>query len=130
MSWWDTQARIRPWLTGLTVLLLAPSLQFASLWFYKEIEKVQAIDRSLTSLKLIRAFQPMMQGMALTGRPRRLPDHLTRSLAEIETPAQSAGFPEKLQAFQREPGLLLAHRQARDLAAAICRHAEISSSTS
>ncbi len=45
--------RIRGWLTGLIVFLLAPSLLFASLWFHNKFEKVNSIDHSLAGLHLI-----------------------------------------------------------------------------
>ena len=44
--------RIRGWLTGLIVFLLAPSLLFASLWFHNKFEKVNSIDHSLAGLHL------------------------------------------------------------------------------
>ncbi|MBO9417926.1 hypothetical protein J7481_00350 [Labrenzia sp. R4_2] len=53
--------RIRGWLTGLIIFLLAPSLLFASLWFYGNFESVRAIDRSLKGVGLLQALGPLTE---------------------------------------------------------------------
>lgn len=75
--------RIRGWLTGLIVFLLAPSLLFASLWFHNKFEKVNSIDHSLAGLHLIEALGPLMQEKALTGKIRETPAQLRERLETL-----------------------------------------------
>ncbi len=102
--------RIRGWLTGLIVFLLAPSLVFASLWFHNKFDKVNSIDNSLAGLHLIEALGPLLQEKALTGKISSTPDHLRERLEERSIP--------------------LALRQAQILASKISQITRLSSASS
>jgi len=122
--------RIRGWLTGLIVFLLAPSLLFASLWFYNRFEQVNAIDRSLEGLHLIEALGPMMQEKALTGTIGQPIDKLREQLEAFAGPEQSADLLGYLDTFHKEYNVPLALGQARMLTSSITQLAKISSSAS
>ncbi|MCK7610869.1 putative bifunctional diguanylate cyclase/phosphodiesterase [Roseibium sediminicola] len=122
--------RIRGWLTGLIVFLLAPSLLFASLWFYNKFDKVSAIDRSLDGLHLIEALGPLMQEKALTGKISAPPTTLRQRLIAFGGTARSAELTAHLDTFVREPQVPLALRQARTLSSSISQLAKLSSSSS
>ncbi|MHA7774091.1 putative bifunctional diguanylate cyclase/phosphodiesterase [Roseibium sp. M-1] len=122
--------RIRGWLTGLIVFLLAPSLLFASLWFYNKFEKVGAIDRSVAGLFLIESLGPLMQEKALTGRIDKPTDKLRKQLAAFGGKDRSADLVETLDDFLREPNVPLALRRARALSASISQLAKLNASSS
>ncbi|ASP36331.1 bifunctional diguanylate cyclase/phosphodiesterase [Labrenzia sp. VG12] len=122
--------RIRGWLTGLIVFLLAPSLLFASLWFYNRFEQVGAIDRSLAGLHLIEALGPLMQEKALTGKISQPSEKLRKQLAAFSGREMSEELTGHLDAFFREKSTPLALRQARMLASSVTQLAKISSSSS
>jgi len=122
--------RIRGWLTGLIVFLLAPSLLFASLWFYNKFDKVGAIDRSLKGMLVIEALGPLMQKKALTGTVGEPPHQLRRQLESFGSAKRSAELTAHLDAFISERNVPLALRQARTLASSISQLARLSSSSS
>ncbi|POF34822.1 putative bifunctional diguanylate cyclase/phosphodiesterase [Roseibium marinum] len=122
--------RIRGWLTGLIVFMLAPSLLFASLWFHNKIENVRAIDRSLEGLHLIEALGPLMQEKALTGKVRDLSDDFRIQLKEFGGKDSSHALLEDLEAFIAEPKVPLALRQVRNLTSSLSQLAKLSSSAS
>jgi len=122
--------RIRGWLTGLIVFLLAPSLLFASLWFYGKFDKVGAIDRSLEGLHLIEALGPLMQEKALTGKINQPPKKIRQRLEAFGGPERFADLTAHLDKFFKERNVPLALRQARMLATSISQLAMISSSSS
>ncbi|WP_422375179.1 putative bifunctional diguanylate cyclase/phosphodiesterase [Roseibium sp.] len=122
--------RIRGWLTGLIIFLLAPSLLFASLWFYNRFEQVSAIDRSLAGLHLIEALGPLMQEKALTGEISRPPENLRKQLAAFTGQEMSDELTGHLDAFLTEESVPLALRQARMLASSVTQLAKISSTSS
>jgi diguanylate cyclase (GGDEF)-like protein len=122
--------RIRGWLTGLIVFLLAPSLLFASLWFYNKFENVSAIDRSLTGLKLIQALGPLMQEKALTGNIQKPPESLKEHLVNFAGENRSAGLLQDLRTFLGDPETPLALRKARSLSMSLSQLAQLESSVS
>ncbi|MES0809509.1 bifunctional diguanylate cyclase/phosphodiesterase [Roseibium sp. SCPC15] len=125
-----TRVRIRGWLTGLIVFLLAPSLVFASLWFNNRFENVNAIDRSLTGLHLIQSLGPLMQEKALTGQIEKSPEMLRQRLAEFGRTAKEESLVAHLNRFLEEPNVPGALREARSLASSISRLANLSASSS
>ena len=122
--------RIRGWLTGLIVFLLAPSLLFASLWFYNKFDQVSAIDRSLAGLHLIEALGPLMQEKVLTGEIANPPENLRKQVAAFNDAEMSDELTGYLDAFYEEESTPLALRQARMLASAVTQLGKISSSSS
>lgn len=122
--------RIRGWLTGLIIFLLAPSLLFASLWFYNRFEQVNAIDRSLSGLHLIEALGPLMQEKALTGKISQPPENLRKQLATFIGQEMSDEITGHLDGFLTEESVPLALRQARMLASSVTQLAKISSTSS
>jgi diguanylate cyclase (GGDEF)-like protein len=122
--------RIRGWLTGLIVFLLAPSLLFASLWFYNKFENVNAIDRSLTGLKLIQALGPLMQEKALTGSIQKSPENLKEHLINFAGENRSAGLLQDLRTFLGDPETPLSLRKARSLSMSLSQLAQLESSVS
>ncbi|GAB2185489.1 hypothetical protein LAB1_27980 [Roseibium sp. LAB1] len=122
--------RIRGWLTGLIVFLLAPSLLFASLWFHNKFEKVNSIDNSLAGLHLIEALGPLMQEKALTGKIHDTTDHLRGRLNALGGEERSADLIEPLDTFLKEGNIPLALRQARILASTISQVTRLSSTSS
>ncbi|WP_208977772.1 bifunctional diguanylate cyclase/phosphodiesterase [Labrenzia sp. 011] len=117
-------------MTGLIVFMLAPSLLFASLWFYSKIENVRAIDHSLDGLHLIEALGPPMQKKALTGQVPDLSGYFRTQLAAFGGEADSRILLEDLGGFTSEPGTPLALRRLRNLTSSISQLAKIDSSTS
>lgn len=122
--------RIRGWLTGLIIFLLAPSLLFASLWFYNKFDKVGAIDRSLDGLHLIEALGPLMQEKALTGSISEIPGTLRQRVISFGGTDHSAELTAHLDSFVKETQVPLALRQARMLSSSISQLAKLSSSSS
>ncbi|MBN8179766.1 putative bifunctional diguanylate cyclase/phosphodiesterase [Roseibium aggregatum] len=122
--------RIRGWLTGLIVFLLAPSLLFASLWFHNKFEKVNSIDHSLAGLHLIEALGPLMQEKALTGKIRETPVQLRERLETLGGDELSADLVQPLDTFLNEGNIPLALRQARILASMISQVTRLSSTSS
>ncbi|MCV0427721.1 MAG: bifunctional diguanylate cyclase/phosphodiesterase [Roseibium sp.] len=122
--------RIRGWLTGLIVFLLAPSLVFATLWFNNRFENVNAIDRSLTGLHLIQSLGPLMQEKALTGQVQKSPDLLRLQLAEFGQAEMSGSLVESLDTFLEQKNVPSALREARSLASSISRLANLSAASS
>ncbi len=122
--------RIRGWLTGLIVFLLAPSLLFASLWFHNKFEKVNSIDHSLAGLHLIEALGPLMQEKALTGKIRETPVQLRERLETLGGNELSADLVQPLDTFLNEGNIPLALRQARILASMISQVTRLSSTSS
>ncbi|WP_196220551.1 putative bifunctional diguanylate cyclase/phosphodiesterase [Roseibium denhamense] len=106
---------IRGWLTGLIVFLLAPSLLFASLWFYNKFENVSAIDHSLKGLYLVQAVGPLMQEKALTGEVTANNDRLQDALLQFAGDRYAEDFLADLNKFKAEPDAAKAIRSARDL---------------
>lgn len=123
------QVRIRGWLTGLIVFMLAPSLLFASLWFHNKIENVRAIDRSLEGLHLIEALGPLMQEKALIGNVKGPSANFRVQLRELAGEDRSPALLADLEAFVAEPGVS-ALQQARKLTSALSQLAKLSSSAS
>lgn len=119
---------IRGWLTGLIVFLLAPSLLFASLWFYGKFESVQSIERSQDGLKLIQALGPLMREKAVAGQTGPLTAHLENDVIAFAGPELGKEFRETLQAFVGEPAVSKSLRTARELTLAIGEHANLASS--
>lgn len=95
--------RIRGWLTGLIVFLLAPCLLFASLWFYNKFEDVNSIDHSLDGLNLIQALAPLVEEKALSGELSALPTQLRRDLISFGGPEQTESLTRMLDIFVNEP---------------------------
>lgn len=122
--------RIRGWLTGLIVFLLAPSLLFASLWFYNKFENVNAIDRSLTGLGLIQAIGPLMQEKALTGEIQNPPENLKKQLVEFAGENRVADMLQDLRTLLGDPEVPLALRKAQSLSTSLAQLAMLESSVS
>ncbi|WP_417708503.1 putative bifunctional diguanylate cyclase/phosphodiesterase [Roseibium aggregatum] len=122
--------RIRGWLTGLIVFLLAPSLVFASLWFHNKFDKVNSIDNSLAGLHLIEALGPLLQEKALTGKISSTPDHLRERLEELGGSERSADLVLSLDTLLEERSIPLALRQAQILASKISQITRLSSASS
>ena len=124
------EVRIRGWLTGLIVFLLAPSLVFATLWFNNRFENVNAIDRSLSGLHLIQSLGPLMQEKALTGQVEQFPVMLRRQLAKFGQGETGESLVGSLDAFLEEKNVATALSEARTLASSISQLANISASSS
>ncbi len=122
--------RIRGWLTGLIVFLLAPSLLFASLWFYNKFENVNAIDRSLTGLGLIQALGPLMQEKALTGTIKSPPEHLKQQLVDFAGENRVASMLQDLRTLLGDPEVPLALRKAQSLSTSLSQLAMLESCVS
>ena len=111
--------RIRGWLTGLIVFLLAPSLLFASLWFYNKFESVEALDRSLGGLHLTQALGPLIQEKAISGEVGFIPPQLRKELASFGGTERAEYLTNLLDRFTREKDVNVSLRQGRELALAI-----------
>ncbi|TYC67553.1 bifunctional diguanylate cyclase/phosphodiesterase [Stappia sp. BW2] len=122
--------RIRGWLTGLIVFLLAPSLVFASLWFHNRFDKVNSIDTSLAGLHLIEALGPLLKEKALTGKISSTPVNLREHLEELEESERSADLMQPLDTFLQDNDVPLALRQGQTLASKISQITRLSSTSS
>ncbi len=117
--------RIRGWLTGLIVFLLAPCLLFASLWFYNKFEDVNAIDRSLSGLHLIQALTPLVEEKAVSGELSALPVPLRRDLISFGGPAQTESLTRMLDIFTNEPDVKTSLGYAQQLSTAVSHLAKL-----
>jgi len=117
--------RIRGWLTGLIVFLLAPCLLFASLWFYNKFEDVNALDRSLNGLDLIQALGPLVEEKAVTGKLESAYMPLRRNLIRFGGSNQAEGLTRMLDVFVNEPDVKTSLSYAQQLSSAVSHMAKL-----
>jgi diguanylate cyclase (GGDEF)-like protein len=117
--------RIRGWLTGLIVFLLAPCLLFASLWFYNKFEDVNAFDRSLDGLNLIQALGPLVEEKAVTGKLESAYMPLREDLIRFGGSSQAEGLTRMLDVFVNEPDVKTSLGYAQELSAAVSHMAKL-----
>jgi len=117
--------RIRGWLTGLIVFLLAPSLLFASLWFYNKFDKVSAIDRSLKGLHLVQALGPLVKEKAVTGEIAKFPQSLRQELIKFGGPKQAENLTLRFDVFINEPDVKTSLGYAQELSTAVSQLAKL-----
>jgi len=122
--------RIRGWLTGLIIFLLAPSLLFASLWFHNKFENVRATDRSLTGIQLIQALGPLVQEKAVTGQIERVPPGLRQELRNFGGAEQADQLSRTFDIFVNEPDLKTSLGYAQELSETISDLARVDASVS
>ncbi|MBO9423912.1 bifunctional diguanylate cyclase/phosphodiesterase [Labrenzia sp. R4_1] len=121
--------RIRGWLTGLIIFLLAPSLLFASLWFYGNFESVRAIDRSLKGVGLLQALGPLTEEKSRGIPSLKIPDDYRNQLIRFGGPDYADYLDTQLTEFATEEDVSKSLRHARSLALSIAALAKISSSS-
>ncbi len=121
--------RIRGWLTGLIIFLLAPSLLFASLWFYGNFESVRAIDRSLKGVGLLQALGPLTEEKSRGVPSLEIPDDYRAQLIRFGGPDYADYLDNQLTEFATEEDVSKSLRHARSLALSIAALAKISSSS-
>jgi diguanylate cyclase (GGDEF)-like protein len=121
--------RIRGWLTGLIIFLLAPSLLFASLWFYGNFESVRAIDRSLKGVGLLQALGPLTEEKSRGIPSLEIPDDYRAQLIRFGGPDYADYLDTQLTEFATEEDVSKSLRHARSLALSIAALAKISSSS-
>lgn len=110
--------------------MLAPSLLFASLWFYNKFESVHSIDRSLNGLALIRALGPLAQEKAITGSIKEVPDQLAAGLRDFGGPDRADYLDAQFRSFLEEKDVPKALRHVRDLAQSIDQLGKLTASSS
>lgn len=120
--------RIRSWLTGLIVFLLAPCLLFASLWFYEKFESVRKIERSQEGLRLISSLGVLMERKSISGETGKPPQDLETDLAAFGGPDLGDLFAEKFREFMSEGSPSKSLRNARQLTIAIGEFGGLTSS--
>lgn len=117
--------RIRGWLTGLIVFLLAPSLLFASLWFYNKFDKVGAIDRSMKGLQLIQALGPLVREKAVTGEIGEFPFRLRQEIIRFGGRKQAERLTSRFDVFINEPDVKTSLGYAQELSTAVSQLAKL-----
>lgn len=122
--------RIRGWLTGLMVFLLAPCLLFASLWFKNKFENVEAIDQSLRGLHLIQALGPLVQEKSVTGALGKVPPNLRQELIDFGGENLADPLTSQLDIFLNEPDVKTSLGYAQELSVSISRVAMLDMSVS
>ncbi|WP_153770973.1 bifunctional diguanylate cyclase/phosphodiesterase [Labrenzia sp. CE80] len=65
--------KIHRWLISIVVLLLAPSLLFATLWIRNTLSDVHAVDRSMAGLEMLIELEPDIRAAALGDTPITTP---------------------------------------------------------
>ncbi len=96
------RVRIRKSLTGLVVVLVAPSLLFASLWFHDKFAEIRMLDRSQAGLRLMRSLAPLMQEKALTGQVREVPRQTQEQVAALSRTRDTASLQTQFDTFLTE----------------------------
>jgi diguanylate cyclase (GGDEF)-like protein len=121
---------IRGWLTGLIIFLLAPSLLFASLWFYGNFESVRALDRSLKGVDLIQALGPLTAAKASGATDLHLPAEYQKELLRFGGRGYTEHLGNQLSEFANEDDVIKSLQHSRRLARSIAGLANLTSSTS
>lgn len=122
--------RIKGWMTGLIFFLLAPSLLFASLWFYNRIESVTAIDRRLDGLALIQDLGQLAEYKAITRISRTVPEGLPEALRTFGGPEQADELDRQFQLFLNEDNAFQSLREVQNLIRSIEQQSKLAVASS
>ena len=118
---------MRRWLTGLVILLLTPSLLFASLWFQSSFNNVRALDDSLSGVALLEELGPVFREKALTGKLVNTPIVRVSELQEKLPKSIRQETIKFYRSFLIAPEIGTAIRLARKVSTLIARDSNIAS---
>lgn len=121
--------KISRWLSGIVVLLLAPSLLFASLWIKNTLSEVHAVEHGLFGLVKIQDLSPLVRQRVrqndFANAPQISPFSSDANFTEIERARLDESYREFLSKENRSAAI----REARAIVRTISQSVKLTSVT-